>query len=301
MYKRLFIAATVIFYGAFFEIPAAHALNNDLWIGLCNPCSTTQQFETAAVNLTTSSEKAAKNITPGKTVTYVAIMANVTNSTAYISVTGYWGNASRSGYVFVPVTVIPIDASGNSLASQSETYLENYYTQVDWSVFDLFRSDPTTVTLPTVDFETDTDTDISTAIAAAQSHDVPANTAVTATFNGGGSAGDTAVYIRTSDTNPADKAHWYTWSHVAHNAKDICQMGGLTGGIKVCGGPIDHKGGLLINTNTSGNSGGGANPSPPYYLYPTPVPPGSPSYCTFSSYATDPDGTTFGSTGFGPC
>ncbi len=142
MYKRLFITAIAIVYGALCGgIPAAHALNTDLWVGLCNPCSTTQEFETAAYNLVASKEKGVI----GTTHTYTAIMSNLANSTAFISVTGTWNNAFRRGVVLDLDTAIPVDANGNSLANESEAYLENYYTQVDWTVFAASRSDPLAV------------------------------------------------------------------------------------------------------------------------------------------------------------
>src|ERR1700724_4239941 len=113
MYKRLFIVAIAIAYGAFCGgIPVAHALNNDLWIGLCNPCSTTLDFQRAAVFLVSASEK-WHGQPWGKSYTYVAIMSNTHSSTAFISVTGYWAISARRP-TFFPQTYIPVDANGNS-------------------------------------------------------------------------------------------------------------------------------------------------------------------------------------------
>ena len=302
MYKRLFIMAMAIAYGAFCAgIPSAHALNEDMWIGLCNPCSTTSEFETAATNLVYDSEKWSGQ-PYNTTYTVTAIMSNLSSSTAFIHVSGYWTPSGRAGVVFVPQSSIPVDASGNSLAGESEAYLENYYTQVDWYVYSVSRSSPLAIGLfgdGTVaqDFTGVPDTAISISIAITLGFDPPANSPIQVQF----ADSVIATFIRTTNTNVNDKAHWWVWGNIAHNLSSVCvEVPGTTK--TVCGAPIDHNGHVIINTNTSGKSGGSAKPNPAYYIYPTPVPPSSgTSFCTFSSYVTDPDGDSFGGTGYGPC
>ncbi len=110
--------------------------------------------------------------------------------------------------------------------------------------------------------------------------------------------GVVAIFTRTADTTQSDYIHWWVWGNVAHNAKDACFV---VASVLVCGAPIDRDGTIIINKNTSGITGGSAAIPPNYYIYSTPISPGSTAPCTYSSYATMPDGEVIGSSGFGPC
>jgi hypothetical protein len=285
MSKRTLISMTAIAYGTLVgAIPASHALNTDLVIGLCTHCVKTADYEQAAWSLI-SSQAVVKFPGNYKPITYTAIMSNTKSSTAYLKISGAWGISSRH-IVFIPSSFTPVDASGNSLAGQSETYLENYYTQVDWSVFGVFRSNPT--------FAPDTDVSADIVNSFGLGADIPPGTPITVTF----SDGVVAIFVRTSDTS-SDHTHWWVWGNVAHNPKNICIEAPGTNMLKICGAPIDRSGNVLIDINTSGTVGGSAL-NPAYDIYPTPIVPGGPAICTFSAYATLGD-DTIGGTGYGPC
>jgi hypothetical protein len=216
MSKRTLISMTAIAYGTLVgAIPASHALNTDLLIGLCTNCVKTADYEQAAWSLI-SSQAVVKFPGNYKPITYTAIMSNTKSSTAYLKISGAWGISSRH-IVFIPSSFTPVDASGNSLAGQSETYLENYYTQVDWSVFGVFRSNPTFASFTTgnqpLDFVGTPDTDVSADIVNSfgLGADIPPGTPITVTF----SDGVVAIFVRTSDTS-SDHTHWWVWGNVAH-------------------------------------------------------------------------------------
>jgi hypothetical protein len=299
MYQRKSMAAAAIALGACWGgIPASHALNTDLVIGLCSHCVKTADYEQAAWSLI-SSHSVVKFPGNYKPITYTAIMSNTSSSTAYIKISGAWGTSSRH-LVFIPSSFTPVDAGGNSLAGQSEAYLESYYTQVDWSVFGVFRSDPTLASFPSsyqpLDFVGTPDTDVSADLVNTfgLGAGIPEGTPVTVTF----SDGVVAIFVRTSNTS-SDYAHWWVWGNVAHNAKNICVEAPGTNMLKICGAPIDRSGNVLIDINTSGSVGGSAV-NPAYDIYPQPIVPGSPAACSYSSYATLGD-DTIGGTGYGPC
>ncbi len=299
MRVRPFLTAAAIVCGVFCgQIPVSHALNTDLVIGLCTHCVKTADYEQAAWSLI-SSQSVVKFPGNYRPITYTAIMSNTESSTAYLKISGAWGTSSRH-IVFIPSSFTPVDASGNSLAGQSEAYLENYYTQVDWSVFGAFRSDPNLASFTSgnepLDFVGTPDSDVSADIVNSfgLGAGIPAGTPITVTF----SDGVIAIFVRTSDST-SDHTQWWVWGNVAHNAKNICVEVPGTNMLKICGAPIDRSGNVLIDINTSGSVGGSAV-NPAYDIYPTPIVPGSPAVCTYSAYATLGD-DTIGGTGYGPC
>src|SRR4029077_11191519 len=136
----------------------------------------------------------------------------------------------------------PVDSSGNSLAGQSESQLQAYFTSYDQILMGTSRSNPLTVNEPTnysptfvnaLDEEVGPGIDQALLLGQGVNWSfLPVNTIVTVIF----SDGTKALYKKTNNTND----HWH-WAGVAWDKN---------------GNRINSGGQPLSNPNTSGGGGG---------------------------------------------
>jgi hypothetical protein len=126
----LIVAATIV--AAYVSVPAP-ALNGNVYVASC-ACKTTSDFTTVAT------DTAIQTRTTG---TFRMVSTSVAES-AYMQVQGHLiVNGEHESMDVTSVT--PVDASGNSLAGNSESELEAYYVALDQAVNGTSRSFPLVV------------------------------------------------------------------------------------------------------------------------------------------------------------
>lgn len=112
---------------------SAHALNGFSSVNTCSQCTTTSQFETAAVLAAEAQAKSG----------VYTMVSTAGPMTAFMQVTGqlvFEYQAHKT--VWVATTVVPVDASGNSLAGDTEAEQEAVYTSIDAVIMGTNRNNP---------------------------------------------------------------------------------------------------------------------------------------------------------------
>jgi hypothetical protein len=189
--------------------------------------------------------------------------------------------------LWTQTAAVPIDSTGASIAGETESSQEAFYIALDQTLFGANRGNPTTLNMPenySVSFIGSEDGETSPGIGQAlflvgiNPAEIPVGTVITVTF----SDGTTAQFVKQSAT----ATYQWLWNGVAHNK---------------AGQRINRAGGVIANPNTAG-AGGGSGTAPVWgsgagsgWVF------GGENYCYFSGYVTMPDGSTFGSSGWGPC
>jgi hypothetical protein len=252
----------------------AHAYNGYTYVNVCS-CATTTDFTNAAYNTATSHHQIGVNT--------FTLVSTTTPRSAYIQITGsviYLDGV----FVWQPGAAIPVDSTGASIASETESEKEAFYGSLDQTLFNTSRDTPIFSTSSQYfpgSFINSTDTQVSADIdnfLESMGIGVGVGSTFTAVFADGTSAEFTA---QPTGTNPPWK-----WNGVAHNKQKQ---------------PINRNGTVIKNPNTSG-TGGGSLTAPGF---------GSGSTwswlldggndCFVSGYIYLPDGSSFGSNGWGPC
>jgi hypothetical protein len=259
---------------------SAQALNGYTYVSICS-CATTGDFVAAAETTAVSYH----DVAGGSVVGTYSMISTTTARTAYIQVTGQ-GVLSQGHYTWVVTAAIPINSSGASIASETESEQEAFYGALDQTLLGVNRSGPLTANCPdsySESFINSIDEEVGPGIDLALSQEgvswagIPIGTVITVNF----SDGTTAQYIKTNNSTD----HW-AWNGVAHNKS---------------GQPINRNGTVQTNPNTAGTGGGSVTPpgfgsgSTWTWLYT------GGNDCYYSSYVTLPDGTDFGGGGWGPC
>lgn len=135
---RIAMLVAVFFLGVGF-FGSANAQKN-AFILTCQSCGTTSDFVSAARS------QAAANVATG---VYIGVSSS-NPETAYIAVNGTircrTGITLPCPLVLVNITTTPVDVSGNSLASLSESQLEQTYTSFDVALFGTERNNPLWIT-----------------------------------------------------------------------------------------------------------------------------------------------------------
>lgn len=158
---------------------------------------------------------------------------------AYIQVTGQWG--SHNGRFSVS-SAIPVDTAGHSIAGNSESSNESFYTGLDQVIFGVSRSTPKMVSEPTSyasSFINSSEEEVEPGINYAlvqmgiDPGSIPAGTVITVKFEDG----TDAQYVK----GLATATYQWTWNGIAHN-----KVGQL----------IDRSGRLRSNPNSAGKGGG---------------------------------------------
>ena len=212
-------------------LPPAQAANGAIYINSC-ACKTTSDYTTVA-EATVQSRHTFGNFT---------IVSTSQASTAVIRVTGnVVQNGSHS--TFEVTSAVPIDGSGNSLASEPESELEAFYTAYDLNTFNASRADPiwinsnnTTVSLNS--FIGSSDSDVGSFLNSLPiTGAVPFESVVLITFKDGSSA----MFQYTGMSTMVSGRGWTWVKPFAWNKS---------------GQQIDRSGNLLSNPNTSGTGGG---------------------------------------------
>ncbi len=217
------------------------AANGFSYISSC-ACKTTADFSNAA---------AAASGTPQKSGLYTVISSS-TAETAFVSVRGEIKTIHGGGHGWQVLSTTPVDASGNSLAGQTESAQEDEYGAIDLQLMMAQRSSdfPIIGDLNLPGFFSTDDYAISAAYFNSLGNlvqDLNGNTMVTLTWNDG--SGIVAVYqvvwLGTDHTKVANFALKFI-SATQH------------------GKPITRAGVPIPNPNNSGAGGGGAT-LPGYY------------------------------------
>jgi hypothetical protein len=264
---------------------SARAANGFTHVSVCN-CATTADFTAAAKTISASNHPSANFNTP-VTATYTVVSATTTR-TAYIQVSGELVYSLQGHSVtWVVSAAVPVDSTGASIASETESSQESFYGALDQTLFGANRGAPTTLNMPddyaasfinSDDGETSPGIGQALILAGINPASIPINTVITVTF----SDGTTAQFVKQSAT----ATYQWLWNGVAHNK---------------AGQRINRSGNVISNPNTAGVGGGSGsapvwgNGSGSYWYF------GGGSDCFFSGSVTLPDGSTFGSSGWGPC
>jgi len=274
------LLGALLFLGA---MSSSEALQNYMYVAKC-ACQTTSDFTNAA--------KAKASIL-GRSGTYM-VTSTTKPETANILIIG--SVVVKDGEpTWVLSSTYPIDANGNSLAGSAETYLETYYTTYDASIFGWLRGESNSalgkIAVPDTyqtsfvcnceveDMAGQVPTWIQQQYPGFNIGAMVAGTPVTVVFKDG----STAVFLRAA----IGATSAFLWSGHATNSanKQI----------------IDTHGTLANPPNPTATGGG--------LITGTPLPSGLPytwtitgeDECGFTSSAYLPDGTTFESSGYGPC
>jgi hypothetical protein len=125
----------------------AMALNGFTYVGVC-ACTTTGDFLAGAEQIAlaqhpdTGTEVAAYVFATFATYTMVS---TTTSRTAYVQVNGqitYHANQRPILVTYGSIAATPVDSAGNSLAAQTESQQESFYTALDGSLWGVSRSEP---------------------------------------------------------------------------------------------------------------------------------------------------------------
>jgi hypothetical protein len=252
--------------------------------GKSSSCATTADFVAAAQTTATSNHPPAA---AGTIVGTYVLISTTTPRTAYIQVSfqGVFSLPTHE-YHWVQIGAVPIDSTGTSIASETESSQESFYGALDQTLFGANRAAPTTITMPSnysasfigsEDGETSPGIGYALFLMGINPAEIPVGTTITVTFT---SDGTTAQFVKQSAT----ATYQWLWNGIAHNK---------------AGQRINRAGGVISNPNTAG-LGGGSGTAPVWNPGSSWVFTGG-NDCFFSGYVTLPDGSTFGSSGWGPC
>jgi hypothetical protein len=254
----------------------AHAANGFVFAANCANCQTSAQFVSAAVSA------AQVQLLPG---TYIVTSVPYP-ATAYVKVAGtlcFTPLPNMHAYL-CNITTTLVDASGNSLAGQSEATLEATFAAIDLMFFGNIRKSgaingvikiPPTYGITPIGneaWEVDTSNGIQNALwftLGIDGGNVPPLTVVSVAWKDG----TTAQFIRTNSVPTL------LWKYVPNSMKDKD------------GTPITPIAGTTIqNPNTGGKGGGIVIPTvpTPYYLYFQ-----ASQYCTATTTLDDGSGTVY--------
>jgi hypothetical protein len=118
----------------------AHALNGFLNVAACPGCVTSTDFEKSAI----AQAQALK-----ASGTYL-LSSTVVAESAYMQVTGHLKNVGDGSanpvWVFTGAIATPIDALGNSIATDSEIALQTFFSAVDTNTMGVSRNFPVVIT-----------------------------------------------------------------------------------------------------------------------------------------------------------
>lgn len=276
-----FLQGTILAWLGLSAADPAMAINGYTYVSACG-CSTTADFVGAAKTVSASNHPAGVG---SATATYTLISTTTARS-AYIQITGQGVYSVQAHTItWVVTAATPVDSTGTSIASQTESAQESFYGTLDGTLLGMNRSGPLAINVSdtyaasfinSIDEEVGPGIDLALAQLGIPWSGLPLNTPITVKF----SDGTTAIYIK---TNPSSD-HWQ-WSGIAHNKNN--QL-------------INRDGSLRSNPNTAGIGGGSVS-----------VPGFGPGaglswlidggdQCFASSYVTI-DGQEYGSSGWGPC
>jgi len=114
------------------------ALDGFFYAVSCNTCQTTAEFQAAARSQAGFTENGG---------TYL-VVSNAVARSAYMQVTGHIVNVGGEP-VWRPTAATPVDSSGNSLAGQPESTLQNDYTAIDLITIGIDRNLPVVINVTT--------------------------------------------------------------------------------------------------------------------------------------------------------